>query len=123
MPERPVKRSARVSERVREEIARQLARDLSDPRLLHAMVTEVTMPDDLQSATVKVRLAAGGGDAANRKRLLDGLRAASGLIRKGMSRTLGLRRSPEATSLRCRGSANECHPDHRRQHQRLAPWS
>jgi ribosome-binding factor A len=95
MPEGRVKRAARVAERVREEIARLVARDLGDPRLAHAMVTEVTMPDDLEFARVKVRLAAGGGDAAKRKRLLDGLRAASGVIRKGVGRGLGLRRSPE----------------------------
>ena len=95
MPEGSVKRSVRVAERVREEIARLLARELSDPRLAHAMITEVTMPDDLQSARVKVRLAAGGHDGANRKRLLDGLRAAGGLIRKSVGRSLALRHSPE----------------------------
>jgi ribosome-binding factor A len=95
VPERPVKRSKRVSERIREEISRILMRDLSDPRLTHAMITEVTMPDDLESARVKVRLAAGGNDQASRKRLLDGLRAASGLIRKAVGKNLSLRRSPE----------------------------
>jgi ribosome-binding factor A len=95
VPEGSVKRSVRVSGRVREEISRLLARDLTDPRLLHAMITEVTMPDDLASARVKVRLAVGGSDGANRKRLLDGLRAAGGLIRKGVGRCVGLRRAPE----------------------------
>jgi ribosome-binding factor A len=95
MPEASVKRSARVSERVREEVSRLLARDLSDPRLAHAMITEVSMPDDLQSARIKVRLAAGGESAANRKRLLDGLRAAAGLIRKSVGKRLALRAAPE----------------------------
>jgi ribosome-binding factor A len=90
-----VKRSVRVSERVREEISRLLARDLTDPRLSHAMITEVTMPDDLASALVKVRLAVGGSDSASRKRLLEGLRAATGLIRKGVGKTVGLRRAPD----------------------------
>jgi ribosome-binding factor A len=95
MPEGSVKRSARVAERVREEISRLLARELSDPRLVHAMITEVSMPDDLQSARVKVRLAAGGDDTANRKRLLEGLRAAAGLIRKSVGKRLALRTAPE----------------------------
>jgi ribosome-binding factor A len=90
-----VKRSVRVAERVREEIAGALARDLSDPRLLHAVVTSVQMPDDLSLARVRVRLASGGDDPAARERLLTGLDAAKGLLRKRVGQSIGLRRAPE----------------------------
>jgi ribosome-binding factor A len=90
-----VKRSARVAERVREEIATALARDLQDPRLAYVVVTRVEMPDDLQLARVRVRLAAGGDDPAQRKRALNGLRAAGGQLRKRVGQALGLRRTPE----------------------------
>jgi ribosome-binding factor A len=90
-----VKRAVRVAEQVREEIAAALARDLGDPRLTHAVVTRVIMPDDLGLARVMVRLAAGGDDSASRERLLAGFQAASGLLRKKLGKNLGLRRAPE----------------------------
>jgi ribosome-binding factor A len=90
-----VKRSVRVAEQVREEIARALARDLRDPRLAHAVVTRVQMPDDLGLAQVMVRLATGGDDARARARLLAALEAATGILRKAVGKRLGLRRTPE----------------------------
>jgi ribosome-binding factor A len=90
-----VKRSARVAERVREEVARAIAKDLGDPRLQYAVVTSVEMPDDLSLARIRVRLAAGGEDEAARARLLAGLEAAKGLLRKRVGQAVGLRRAPE----------------------------
>ena len=89
------KRAVRVAERVREEIARALVRDLSDPRLALAVVIRVEMPDDLSLARVMVRLASGGENEASQKRLLAGLNAASGLLRKLVGQNVGLRRAPE----------------------------
>jgi ribosome-binding factor A len=90
-----VKRAVRVAERVREEIARAVTRDLADPRLAHAVITRVEMPDDLGLAQVMVRLSAGANDEAARARLLSAFRAATGLLRKKVSKSLGLRRAPE----------------------------
>jgi ribosome-binding factor A len=89
------KRAVRVAERVREEIGRALVRDLDDPRLALAVVIRVEMPDDLGVAKVLVRLATGGENEASRKRLLAGLQAASGLLRKQVGQNMGLRRAPE----------------------------
>jgi len=89
------KRAVRVAERVREEIARALVRDLGDPRLALAVVIRVEMPDDLSLARVMVRLASGGENEASQKRLLAGLNAASGLLRKLVGQNVGLRRAPE----------------------------
>ncbi len=94
-PPAAVKRSVRVAERVREEVARAIARDLGDPRLLHAVVTRVEMPDDLSLARIRVRLAAGGEDESARARLIAGLDAAKGLLRKRVGQAVGLRRAPE----------------------------
>jgi ribosome-binding factor A len=90
-----VKRAVRVAERVREELASAIARDLGDPRLANAVITRVEMPDDLQLAKVQVRLTTGGEDPAARKRLLAGLTAATGLLRKRVGQSVGLRRAPE----------------------------
>jgi ribosome-binding factor A len=89
------KRAVRVAERVREEIAKALVRELGDPRLSLAVIIRVDMPDDLSLANVKVRLASGGEDEAARKRLLKGLDAAAGLLRKRVGQNVGLRRAPE----------------------------
>ncbi len=94
-PVTTIKRSVRVAERVREEVARALARDLGDPRLSHVVITRVEMPDDLQLARVLVRLAIGAEDASARKRLLAGLTAARGFLRKTVGQRVGLRRAPE----------------------------
>jgi len=94
-PGSTVKRSVRVAERVREELARALARDVGDPRLSHVVITRVEMPDDLQLARVLVRLTIGAEDPAARKKLMAGLVAASGLLRKRVGQSVGLRRSPE----------------------------
>jgi len=90
-----VKRAVRVAERVREELARAISRDLGDPRVAHAVITQITMPDDLQLARVWVRLATGGEDLAARKRLIAGLVAANGFLRKRVGKNVGLRHSPE----------------------------
>jgi ribosome-binding factor A len=89
------KRAVRVAERVREEIARALVRDLDDPRLALAVVIRVEMPDDLSVAKIMVRLTSGGDDERTRKRLLAGLAAASGILRKRVGQNVGLRRAPE----------------------------
>src|SRR4029077_5043767 len=85
----------RVAERVREEIARTLARDLSDPRLTNVVVTRVEMPADLSLAKVYVRLPIGGEEEAARARVVAGLNAAKGLLRKSIGKSVGLRRAPE----------------------------
>jgi ribosome-binding factor A len=92
-----VKRSVRVAERVREEISVAIARHLRDPRVVNAVVTRVEVTDDLQQARVLVRLSGAetGDDAGARRRLLAGLTAASGSLRKLVGENLGLRRSPE----------------------------
>jgi len=89
------KRAVRVAERVREEIGRALVSELDDPRLSLAVVIRVEMPDDLSLAKVLVRLASGGEDETARKRLLAGLNAASGILRKRVGQNVGLRRAPE----------------------------
>jgi ribosome-binding factor A len=90
-----VKRAVRVAQQVREEIAQALARDLSDPRLEHAIVTRVEMPDDLSLAKIMIRLGSGGSDNSARERVVAAFRAASGLLRRRLGKTLGLRRTPE----------------------------
>lgn len=88
-----VKRATRVAERVREELA-LLVRGLADPRVKGAIVSRVEMPDDLSGARVFVRRDLGAATKAEQKALLAGLDSASNRLRKELTRSLDLRRSP-----------------------------
>ena len=84
-----------MGEGVREEIASLLANDVKDPRVAGAVVTRVEMAADLRSARVHVCLLQAGGNVARRRALIGALGRASGLIRREITRRLGLRYAPE----------------------------
>ncbi len=88
-------RAKRVSESVRKEITSLLAADVKDPRAAGAVVTRVEMTGDLRSARVLVRLLDGAESPSRRAVLVSALRRASGLMRREISRRLGLRHAPE----------------------------
>ena len=89
------RRAQRVVQRVREEVARALSRDFGDPRLVGVVVTRVTMPDDLQLATIYVRLEQGGDDPKVKQQALKGLASATPKLRRTVGGNLGLRFAPE----------------------------
>jgi ribosome-binding factor A len=89
-----VKRSLRVSSRLARELAWLLARDVNDPRVAKVTITRVEMTDDLRSARIFVRLLTGDATLERRDALL-GLSRASGLLRKGVTKRMGLRYAPE----------------------------
>ncbi|HZU82046.1 MAG TPA: ribosome-binding factor A [Polyangiaceae bacterium] len=103
-------RARRVGEAVRQELARMLSEEVKDPGAAGAVVTRVDMAADLRSARVHVRAlgAAPAGpasgataapaevdDPGRRRAVVDGLARASGLLRREVTRRLGLRYAPE----------------------------
>lgn len=89
-----VKRAVRVAGRVQAELA-GLVRDLRDPRVVGVAVTRVEMTDDLQLARIYVRRELGdASDEADRQKLLKGLDAASGRLRRDVARAVSLRYAP-----------------------------
>lgn len=88
-------RVRRVGEGVREELAALLAGDVKDPGAVGAIVTRVEMTNDLRNAHVFVRLLEGGDHPDNRKRLLDALGRARGMLRREVTHRLSLRHAPE----------------------------
>jgi ribosome-binding factor A len=88
-------RAKRVGEGVREELATLVAHELKDPRAAGAVVTGVEMTGDLRSARVRVRLLAGGEDIEGRRRLVEALGRASGMLRREVTQRLRLRTAPE----------------------------
>ena len=91
---RTVKRSVRVSGRIRAELSTALVRTVRDPRVSGVTITRVDMPDDLRSVRVYVRLLEGGEDAARREAAIEGLERASGLLRREVTKGVGLRFAP-----------------------------
>jgi ribosome-binding factor A len=90
-----VKRSARVATMLVKELAWLLAREVRDPRAAFVAITRVNLTDDLRSARVFVRLIKDGDLPERRREALFGLSRAAGLLRKEVSRRLGLRHTPE----------------------------
>ena len=88
-------RVRRVSEAVREELASLLTSEVKDPGAAGAIVTRVEMSGDLRSGRVQVRLLEGGSDAARRHTVIEALGRASGMLRREVTRRLGLRHAPE----------------------------
>jgi len=91
----PGMRARRVGEGVREELAALVAHDLKDPRAAGAVVTGVEMTGDLRSARVRVRLLVGGEDLEARRRLVEALGRAAGMLRREVTQRLQLRTAPD----------------------------
>lgn len=86
-------RSERVAEEIHHEISLMLAGELKDPRLAAAVsVSEVRMMPDMRTVRVYVQLE---GDQDGRERAMEGLKAASGFVRRELTERLHLRRAPE----------------------------
>jgi ribosome-binding factor A len=81
----------RLSEALREEIETILEGELSDPRIGLVNVSEVHLAEDSKSAKVLV-VVEGDDEAAE---TMEGLRAATGYIRRELTEQLHLRRAPE----------------------------
>ena len=88
----PNRRLARLNEQLRREITGILLQGVNDPRVKSVSVTDVAVTSDLWLARVYVRL---DGGERERWEAMEGLRAASGFIRRTLGSTLHIRRIPE----------------------------
>lgn len=82
----------RLSEALREEIETILEGELSDPRIGLVNVSEVHLAEDSKSAKVLVVVQ---GDDDQADETMEGLKAATGYIRRELAERLHLRRAPE----------------------------
>jgi ribosome-binding factor A len=82
----------RLSEALREEIETILEGELSDPRIGLVNVSEVHLADDSKSAKVLVVVE---GDDDQADETMEGLKAATGYVRRELAERLHLRRAPE----------------------------
>lgn len=88
------RRIDRIEEQIRIEVSEILEREVHDPRIALVSVTGVEMSPDGRHARLRVSSLASG--AAERKKLLDGLKSAAPFIRRSLSQRLAhLKRIPE----------------------------
>jgi len=86
-------RPARVAHEFQREIGALIARGLKDPRITGFItVTGAKMSPDLKQVTVYLSI---HGDDEVRRNTLTGLRAASGFLKREVSRAIGLRWVPD----------------------------
>ncbi len=85
-------RPERVAEEIREEISQIVGYELEDPRLTSVTVTDVRLSSDRRDAQVYVIIA---GDEKEHRETLDALRHAAPYVRKQLSLSLNLPRTPE----------------------------
>ena len=89
------RRIDRIEEQFRIELSEIIEREIHDPRIGLATVTHVKVSPDLRYARVFVTVL---GDAAERKKTLEGLRSAASYARHSLSKRLHhMKRIPELT--------------------------
>ena len=86
------KRPDRVGHMVQQELANLLVNEVKDPRVGFVTVTEVRMSPDLRNANVFVSIL---GPDEQRAQSMEGLRAATGYLRREVGKRLKLRFIPE----------------------------
>ena len=82
----------RMSERIHQILSQLLLREISDPRLQDITVTEVTLDPELMHAKVYVSAM---GDEERETEVMQGLRRASGFLRREVGKRIRLRNTPE----------------------------
>ena len=84
-------RMRRVDEAVREVLSDAITKQLKDPRVGFVTVTAVETAPDLRRARVFVSVL---GDQGVRKRSMQGLRSAHGILQRSVARELRLKHTP-----------------------------
>ena len=98
----------RLGEALREEIETILEGELSDPRIGLVNVSEVILAPDSKSARVLVVVEGNDNEAAE---TMEGLRAATGYVRRELVERLHLRRPPELLFIQDRSHHYEARID------------
>ena len=92
-----MRRPERVADILREEISQIVGYELEDPRLTMVTVTDVRLSDNLRNAQVFVTVI---GDEEEHRLALSALHRAAPYVRKQLSLSLNLPRTPEIHFLR-----------------------
>jgi ribosome-binding factor A len=85
-------RIKRIEDRIQQELSEMLIHEVSDPRLKHIFVTGIKVDRELAFAEVYVSAVEG---ASRSEEVLDGLKSASGFLRRTLSARVELRAFPK----------------------------
>jgi ribosome-binding factor A len=86
------RRAARLAEEIREQVAELIAGKLKDPRIGFVTVTRVELTSDQRLARILVGVL---GEKQARQKTLEGLRQATGFVRRELAQRLRLRFMPD----------------------------
>ncbi len=88
-------KNTRINGEVQKELSRIISREIKDPRI-HAMtsVTQVMVTSDLKECKAYISVL---GNEQEQADTLEGLKSASGYIRRELARSINLRNTPEIT--------------------------
>ncbi|MGI5989264.1 MAG: 30S ribosome-binding factor RbfA [Lachnospiraceae bacterium] len=102
-----MRKNSRKNVRINAEVQRSLSgiiRNLKDPRIAPlTSVTDVYVAPDLKTCKVSISVL---GDENDRERTMEGLRSASGFIRRELAADVNLRNTPELTFIEDRSIEN-----------------
>lgn len=102
-------RNERVANLIHGEISRILREEVSDPRIGLVSITAVRVSPDLGSARIHILPLGGNVDP---KPILDGLKAATGFIRKQLASSVKMRHIPQLTFVYDEGLEEAIHITH-----------
>lgn len=88
------KRSEKVADLIRKEVSEMLVKTVKDPRIGLITLTRVKVTEDCRSARIYFSVP---GSGEEKERSLQGLRSATGYIRRELARRINLRYTPEIT--------------------------
>ena len=100
-------RSHRVEDLLRAELSTMMLRDLKDPRVKLASIANLTVSGDLSHAVIYVSVL--GDDQEMREECIQGLKSASGYLRRQLASRLRLRTIPELEFQLDRGAEHSQH--------------
>ena len=90
------KRRLRLNDEVKREVAEIIRSELRDPRIgVVTSVTRVEVTPDLKYCKIYVSILTGLKDSCDKDGVMEGLRSASGYIRKLLAERVNLRQTPE----------------------------
>ncbi len=100
--------------RINEETVRvmaELLREVKDPRVSDAFIsiTAADVTPDLKYAKIYYSVLGGEHDADEMKRIAQGLRSATGFLRRGMAEKMNMRITPELHFIPDSSAANGAH--------------
>ncbi|WP_425278637.1 30S ribosome-binding factor RbfA [Defluviitalea saccharophila] len=87
-------RMIRINEEIKKELSDIIRQDLKDPRINQTMVSvlNVDTTNDLKYCKIYISIM---GDEEQKQGVIDGLKSASGFIRREIARRINLRNTPE----------------------------